>query len=85
MPQRSISPDLFDEKHGVKMGVPSNGCDDGKWKLDVDWDGNSVNYTCFYPTQPLVPNDSTKSNLHCDNVPNHFFPSKYTICSFESS
>ena len=73
-PQRPLSPDLFDAKHGVKMGVPTDGCDDGKTALTVDWSGDSLNYTCFYPTKPFIPDSSIRSNLHCDNVPKGFYP-----------
>ena len=85
-PQRPLSPDLFDAKHGVKMGVPTDGCDDGKTALTVDWSGDSLNYTCFYPTKPFIPDSSIRSNLHCDNVPKGFYPrmclSTCTICNF---
>lgn len=67
---------LFDAKHGVKMGVPNGGCDDGQTNLDVDWDGNSINYTCFYPTKPIMPDMNIESLLHCDDVPRNFMPSK---------
>lgn len=67
---------LFDAKHGVKMGVPNGGCDDGKTNLNVDWDGNSINYTCFYPTKPMMPDMNIESLLHCDDVPRNFLPSK---------
>ena len=75
-PQRPLSPDLFDAKHGVKMGVPTDGCDDGKTALTVDWNGDSLNYTCFYPTKPFIPDSRIQSNLHCDNVPKGFYPRK---------
>lgn len=65
---------LFDAKHGVKMGVPSGGCDDGQTNLDVDWDGDSVNYTCFTPSRPLYPNFEVASQLFCDEVPPGFVP-----------
>ena len=58
------------------MGVPNGGCDDGKTSLHVDWDENSVNYTCFNPTTPFIPDENVESLLHCDNVPNNFLPSK---------
>jgi hypothetical protein len=56
------------------MGVPSNGCDDGHTMLDVDWDGNSVNYTCFNPNTPFIPNTNIESTLHCDDVPPNYSP-----------
>ena len=67
---------LFDAKHGIKMGVPNGGCDDAKTSLNVDWDENSVNYTCFNPTTPFIPDETVESLLHCDNVPKNFLPSK---------
>ena len=60
------------------MGVPTDGCDDGKTALTVDWNGDSLNYTCFYPTDPLIPDGTVQSRLHCDNVPNGFYPRKFT-------
>jgi len=78
-PQRPLSPDLFDAKHGVKMGVPTDGCDDGKTALTVDWSGDSLNYTCFYPTKPLIPDSSIRSNLYCDNVPKGFYPQHFCM------
>ena len=67
---------LFDAKHGVKMGVPDGGCDDAKTSLEVDWNENSVNYTCFYPTKPFLPDANIESLMHCDNVPPNFYPSE---------
>jgi hypothetical protein len=26
---------LYDEKHGIKMGVPTDGCDDGKVLFEI--------------------------------------------------
>ena len=68
--------ELFDKNHGVKMGVPNGGCDDAKTNLFMDWTGDSVNYTCFNPTTPFIPDGEVQSILHCDNVPNNYFPSK---------
>ena len=28
--KRSVDKDMYDPKHGVKMGIPKGGCDDGK-------------------------------------------------------
>jgi len=70
---------LYDAKHGVKMGVPNGGCDDGKTRLQFDWDEKSINYTCFNPTTPLIPDDGIKSKLHCDNVPKNFFPKHHCM------
>ena len=47
------------------MGIPNNGCDDAKTNINMDWDGNSINYTCFTPTQPFWPNSRIESLLHC--------------------
>ena len=60
------------------MGVSNGGCDDAHSNLEVDWNGDSVNYTCFNPTKPLIPNYGIQSKLHCDNVKNNYFPSKYS-------
>ena len=67
------------------MGVPTDGCDDGKTALTVDWNGDSLNYTCFYPTDPLIPDGTVQSKLHCDNVPNGFYPRKFTKCISETN
>ena len=58
------------------MGVSNGGCDDAHSNLEVDWKGNSVNYTCFNPTTPLIPNYGIQSKLHCDNVKNNYFIGK---------
>ena len=73
----ALSPDLYDQKQGVKMGIPSDGCDDAKTNLEVDWDGDSVNYTCFMPSQPFWPNLDIESLLHCDQIPKNYYPSKF--------
>jgi len=73
--------ELYDAKHGVKMGVPNGGCDDAKTSLHMDWDENSVNYTCFNPTTPFIPDDHVESLLHCDNVPRNFLPKHH--CMYE--
>lgn len=71
---------LYDEKHGIKMGIPKDGCDDGKTNLNVDWDGDSVNYTCFSPSTPLIPNPDIKSELFCDTtIPKNYFPQHYCM------
>jgi len=70
---------LFDAKHGIKMGVPNGGCDDAKTSLNVDWDENSVNYTCFNPTTPFIPDETVESLLHCDNVPKNFLPKHHCM------
>ena len=75
----AANPNLYDAKHGIKMGVPSDGCDDAKTNLEMDWDGNSVNFTCFNPTRPLVPNTNVPSSLHCDSVSNDYFPSEFHL------
>lgn len=74
--RRDAQGELHDAKHGVKMGIPNGGCDDGKTKLEVDWDGSFVNYTCLNPTKPIIPDENIPSKLHCDNVSNDYSPSK---------
>ena len=66
------------------MGVPNGGCDDAKTSLNVDWDENSVNYTCFNPTTPFIPDETVESLLHCDNVPKNFLPSKNYLNKIEN-
>ncbi|XP_037092170.1 uncharacterized protein LOC119112195 isoform X1 [Pollicipes pollicipes] len=41
--------DLYDSKHGVKMGVATDRCDDGRTALAMDWAGSPVPHTCFLP------------------------------------
>jgi len=71
--------ELFDKNHGVKMGVPDGGCDDAKTNLFMDWTGDSVNYTCFNPTTPFIPDTEVQSILHCDNVPNNYYPKHHCM------
>ena len=62
--------------HPERTGSTNGGCDDAQTSLNVDWDENSVNYTCFNPTTPFMPDETVESLLHCDNVPKNFLPSK---------
>lgn len=40
-------PDIFDPKHGVKMGIPLRVCDDGIHGIEMDWDPRSTEeYAC---------------------------------------
>ncbi|XP_063930790.1 uncharacterized protein LOC135142906 [Zophobas morio] len=46
-PSFEIRKNLYDADHGIMMGVRNPHCDDGKTHLEVDWDFNPINYTCF--------------------------------------
>ena len=65
MDHPEIPDELKDAKHGVKMGVTNAACDDAKSRLDMDWDGNPVNHTCFTPKQPIAVRDDVPSTLFC--------------------
>jgi hypothetical protein len=34
-PHGGMANSLYDEKHGIKMGVPTDGCDDGKVVYEI--------------------------------------------------
>ncbi len=34
-PHGGMANSLYDEKHGIKMGVPTDGCDDGKVLFEI--------------------------------------------------
>lgn len=64
--------DLFDKKHGIKMGVPSPHCDDAKTNLTVDWDNSPINYTCFEEKATYLPNIDVHPTLHADHIPKNY-------------
>ena len=72
---------LFDLKQRIKMGIPNFDCDDAKTNLEMDWKGDSKNYTCFHPEEPFLPQWNVQSKLHCDKVSNYYFPCKLTFLS----
>ncbi|KAF0294732.1 hypothetical protein FJT64_007621 [Amphibalanus amphitrite] len=67
--------DLFDRKQGIRMGVPSNGCDDGKTGLSVDYNGSAVEYTCFLPKSKRwrVGLNVVEPVQHCDDLPDDYY------------
>ncbi|EFA09580.1 uncharacterized protein LOC658689 [Tribolium castaneum] len=46
-PVATIRQNMYDPEHGVVMGVKNRQCDDAKTNLQIDWDFNPVNHTCF--------------------------------------
>jgi len=71
---------LQDSTHGVRMGVPSDGCDDGKVGLETDWAGSPTPYTCFLPYKRRLPVlDSLPSRRHCDSLPSDYYPQHYCM------
>ncbi|XP_044270695.1 uncharacterized protein LOC123015176 [Tribolium madens] len=46
-PVFTIRKNMYDPKHGVVMGVKDPHCDDAKTNLEIDWDYNPVNHSCF--------------------------------------
>lgn len=65
---------LYDAKHGVKMGVPSNKCDDGKSNLNMDWDNSPINFTCYSDKKMYYPNKNVNPNYSCDHIPVEYNP-----------
>ncbi|XP_043221124.1 uncharacterized protein LOC122381237 [Amphibalanus amphitrite] len=78
---RAARLDLFDRKQGIRMGVPSNGCDDGKTGLSVDYNGSAVEYTCFLPKSKRwrVGLNVVEPVQHCDDLPDDYYPQHYCM------
>jgi hypothetical protein len=70
----SLPAELRDEVHGVKMGIPYSGCDDAKSRLEVDYDGSPLNYTCFDSKHRYKLLYDVKPLLECDNIPHKYVP-----------
>jgi hypothetical protein len=71
---------MTDAKHGVKMGISSKRCDDGKRHTEKDWNGSPTAYTCYSPKKPLAVKtiDSIRECqvLKADYMPKHFCMNK---------
>jgi len=81
-----VSVELYDPKHGIKMGVPNGNCDDAQTNLFVDWcDENigrpecAMRYTCYNPTRPILPNAAVEPEYHSDSLPKNFTPRHFCM------
>jgi len=70
---------MFDSKHGVKMGVSNGACDDAKTGIEVDYDGNPTEYTCYHSTTPFWPNPRTDSVLECVDLSPNYYPQHHCL------
>ncbi len=67
--------------HGVKMGVKSDTCDDAKSNLAMDWGGSKVDYTCYNPQRPILPDESKAPSLFCEDLQD-YYPSMFTCLGY---
>jgi len=74
----SLPAELKDKHHGVKMGVPHKGCDDAKSRLEVDYDGSPLKYTCLDNRHKYKVRHDLKPELSCDKIPKGYKP--YHTC-----
>ncbi|XP_064461085.1 uncharacterized protein LOC135371044 [Ornithodoros turicata] len=72
---------LRDSKQGVKMGVKSASCDDGRSRLEVDYDGSPIEHTCYTPKEPYPPESEEElpSTMECDKIKGRYSPSHYCM------
>ncbi|XP_076364654.1 uncharacterized protein LOC143253927 isoform X2 [Tachypleus tridentatus] len=70
----TVPESLKDEKHGVKMGIASSFCDDGKTGVEIDWNESPVEYTCYNPKNPLSFLENVLPVEKCENVPSNYIP-----------
>lgn len=64
---------LHDANHGIKMGVSSPLCDDGKTNLTLDWDGSPEAYTCYTSKRDYWPNPSINPISSCVHIPKNYW------------
>jgi len=62
----------------VPMGVKNKKCDDGKSWLDVDWESDPRNYTCYHPERKFLGN-SARSVLECESLPEDYYPKHFCM------
>jgi len=67
-----------DVKNKVKMGEKHVECDDGETNLGIDWSGHPMNYTCYHPTTPLLPN-ILPPVLECEDLPPSYQPQHFCM------
>lgn len=65
----------------IQMGRINPDCDDAKRNLQVDYDGNALEYTCTFKdytkfSQGWAPK---RSKLSCDQVKRHYHPRHYCL------
>lgn len=67
-----------DVRHKVKMGEKHVECDDGETNIDMDWSGHPMNYTCYHPTTPILP-DHLPHVMECENIPPNYQPQHFCM------
>ncbi|KAK0085169.1 hypothetical protein PV325_005666 [Microctonus aethiopoides] len=60
----------IDIHHSVSMGSENPDCDDGKRKLNVDWDNSPADYTCY--GLKVTPSYSIHPMWYCEYVPPYY-------------
>ena len=80
--------ELYDPKHGVKMGVPNGNCDDAETNLFVDWCSKedaetrpecTARHTCYSPTRPILPNPRLEPDYYEDKSSEGYTPLHYCM------
>ncbi|KAI4461040.1 tumor protein p53-inducible protein 13 [Holotrichia oblita] len=69
VPYQYTKKELHDDMHGIKMGMPSTNCDDGKMNLELDWLDDPTNYTCYDDRQLYLPRYNVYPVFEADHVP----------------
>jgi len=67
-----------DVRHKVKMGEKHVECDDGETNINLDWSGHPMNYTCYHPTNPILP-DNQPHVMECDDIPPKYQPQHFCM------
>lgn len=68
-PNNSQLSGLADEKHGIKMGITDEKCDNAKKNLEIDWNGSPIDYTCYNPKYPLPVLQGIRLIEECEDIP----------------
>ncbi|XP_066245223.1 uncharacterized protein [Euwallacea similis] len=63
---------LYDAHHGIAMGVVDSSCDDGKTNLQIDWNYNVENYTCFDNRTLYLPQVNIHSIQSTEHIPQQY-------------
>ncbi|XP_067136893.1 uncharacterized protein [Centruroides vittatus] len=70
---------LSDKKHGVKMGITNDNCDNAIDNLHMDWDGSPVNYTCYNPKNPIPILQGIESIEECEDIPDNYIAKHFCM------
>lgn len=66
-------------RNKVKMGERHEECDDGESNLDIDWNGDPRNFTCYHPDTRIMADRGKPSLLQCENLPKDYLPSHFCM------